>query len=153
MGWTCPSPNAGSSRPPDIVARLASALASRIGLRPGSTITLIPNFRFVVRPAPYAIATIGSGASPVIRSETHKLSNDQPFEFVDHMAEAFVVQGRARAEAETDANLHGPRSWHTSVDAQPIGWRSGITVTRGSRRDLDLAGDSARLDPTRREIR
>ncbi len=73
-GSTAPSPNAGSSRPPDSVARVANSLASTIGLRPGSTITDIPNLRFVVRPAPNAIATSGSGASALIRSDSHSES-------------------------------------------------------------------------------
>ena len=69
-----PRPNAGSSRPPDITASVASSLASTTGLRPGSTSTLMPNFRCVVRPAAYDIATTGSGASPPIRSDSHRLS-------------------------------------------------------------------------------
>ena len=73
-GSTAPSPNAGSRRPPDMVASVASSLASTTGLRPGRTITDIPNFSFVVRPAPYAIATSGSGASPLIRSDNHSES-------------------------------------------------------------------------------
>ena len=57
-----------------MVASVASSLASTTGLRPGRTITDIPNFSFVVRPAPYAIATSGSGASPLIRSDNHSES-------------------------------------------------------------------------------
>ena len=53
---------------------MASSLASTTGLRPGSTMTLIPNFNRVVRPAAKAIATSGSGASPPIRSLSHRLS-------------------------------------------------------------------------------
>ena len=43
-GSATPSPNAGSRRPPDITASVASSLASTTGLRPGSTSTLMPNF-------------------------------------------------------------------------------------------------------------
>ena len=57
-----------------MTANVASSLASTTGLRPGSTSTLIPNLSRVVRPAAYAMATIGSGACPVIRSESHRLS-------------------------------------------------------------------------------
>ena len=34
----------------------------------------MPNFSRVVRPAAYDIATIGSGAAPLIRSDSHRLS-------------------------------------------------------------------------------
>ena len=42
-GLATPSPNAGSSRPPESTSRLASSLASSAGLRPGSTCTLVPS--------------------------------------------------------------------------------------------------------------
>ncbi len=56
-------------------ANVASSLASTTGLRPGSTITDMPNFNRSVRPAPYAIATSGSGAGPLMRSDSHSESN------------------------------------------------------------------------------
>ena len=43
-GSATPSPNAGSTRPCDSRSSVASSLASTTGLRPGSTITLMPNF-------------------------------------------------------------------------------------------------------------
>ena len=74
MPSATPRPNAGSNRPPDMIDSVAISLASTIGLRPGSTSTLMPNFSRVVRPAANDIATTGSGASPVIRSDSHRLS-------------------------------------------------------------------------------
>ncbi len=74
-GSTWPSPNAGSRRPDDSRSRLASSLASSIGLRPGSTITLVPSLSFVVRAAANDRATTGSGQSSVIFSDSHSESN------------------------------------------------------------------------------
>jgi hypothetical protein len=51
MPSATPSPNAGSRRPPDMIASVAISLASTTGLRPGSTSTLMPNLSRVVRPA------------------------------------------------------------------------------------------------------
>ena len=56
-------------------SRLASSLASSAGFRPGSTCTLVPSLSFSVRPAATASPTIGSGASAVIRSDSHSESN------------------------------------------------------------------------------
>ena len=48
--------------------------ASRTGLRPGRTCTLVPSLRRCVRPAATASATSGSGIGPVARSESHSES-------------------------------------------------------------------------------
>ena len=101
-----PSPNAGSSRPPDITASVASSLASTIGLRPGSTSTLIPNFRRDVRPAAYAIATTGSGASPLIRSDNHRLSKPNRSMVSTTCAVLGALQSGPRAQPDADPHLH-----------------------------------------------
>ena len=106
-------------------SRVASSLASTTGLRPGSTITLMPNFSFVVRPAANAIATSGSGASPPMRSLSHRLSNRSRSSVSTTVAEAAVVQPGADAEAVADAHLHDapgdPERWSSSTSAVASG--------------------------------
>ena len=53
---------------------MASSLASSIGLRPGTTSTENPNLILVVSPAATPSPTIGSGQSPVTRSDSHSES-------------------------------------------------------------------------------
>ena len=101
-----PSPKAGSNRPPDITASVASSLASTTGLRPGRTSTLIPNLSLLVRPAPYAIATIGSGASLPMRSDSQRLSKPHAVRRGRRARRSGTVQRGAGAETEADADLH-----------------------------------------------
>ena len=74
-GSATPRPKAGRSLPPDMRSSVASSFARTMGLRPGRTMTLMPIFNFCVRAAAIDIATSGSGATPPMRSLSHKLSN------------------------------------------------------------------------------
>ena len=56
------SPNAGSTRLGASTASDANCLASRTGLRPGSTATDVPTLRRLVRPSACAMPTNGSTA-------------------------------------------------------------------------------------------
>ena len=74
-GSGAPSPNAGSNRPFDSRSIEAISFATSTGLRPGKTMTLMPNFSFFVRPAAKAMAEPGSGALPLMRSLNQSESN------------------------------------------------------------------------------
>ena len=75
------------------------------------------------------MATIGSGASPVMRSDSHRLSKPQLLELVDDGAELRSVEAGADAEPDADAHLAvGPGramrriygSASSSVSAWPV---------------------------------
>ena len=108
MPSATPSPNAGSSRPLDITASVAISLASTIGLRPGSTSTLMPNLSRVVRPAAYDIGDDRIGRLAGDPLGQPQAVEAEPLDRVDEVPELRAVQRRPHAEADTDAHLHGP---------------------------------------------
>ena len=97
----------GRSRPPDMAPSVASSLASTTGLRPGSTITDMPNFSRSVRPG-----AVGHGDERVGRGTADLLGEPerveaQRLETVDDGAELGPVGGGRRAEAVADPDLQG----------------------------------------------
>ena len=78
---------------------MASSLASSIGLRPGSTSTEKPSLILRVRPAATPRATIGSGQSPVTRSESQSESN---------RAASSPVTRAAKRSGSLDARVPSP---------------------------------------------
>src|SRR5262245_31998756 len=74
-GCAMPRPNAGRARPPDSTSSVAHSLATSAGLRPGSTATLAPSLIFFVTAAAYVSPRTGSGAGPLMRSDSQSESN------------------------------------------------------------------------------
>ena len=104
-----PSPNAGSTRPPDSTSSVAHDFASNAGLRPGSTCTLVPSLSRALRPAATARPITGSGDGAPTRSESQSESNRCVIERVDERGEPVGVARRGvGAQPETDPNLHQP---------------------------------------------
>ena len=64
-GWAMPRPNAGSARPPESTSRVAHSFATRAGLRPGRTETLVPSLIFCVRAAANGRAEDRIGRGPL----------------------------------------------------------------------------------------
>src|SRR5215475_4529335 len=73
-GYVSPGTKVTSSRPFDSTSRLASCLASRITLRPGSSI-VVPIFSRGLLAAAHARSTTGSNTWPVSTSESQSESN------------------------------------------------------------------------------
>ena len=72
-----PGTNVTSRRPPDSTSRVASSLASRTGLRPGSSM-VVPSLIFWLRPAAHDSPTSGSITGAVSTSDSHSESNPSP---------------------------------------------------------------------------
>src|SRR5688572_20405482 len=103
-----PSPKTGMIRPSDNTSRLASSFASRIGLRPGRTRTLVPYFSRFERPIAAPIAARGSSTSPATRSENHRES--QPTD-----SHASMSDQKPSAPIPADAPIPGPMPTRTFI--------------------------------------
>src|SRR5690606_36179602 len=110
--FAAPSPNAGSTRPPERRSRLANCFATTAGLRPGRTITLIPNLRRVDRAAAAVIATTGSSDSPLRRSDTHSESNPRRSRSSTRRLKRTGAVVRVRTPSREPARIFVARSCH-----------------------------------------
>ena len=85
---------------------MAHSLATSAGLRPGSTDTLVPSLIFFVRAAANVSASTGSGAGPLMRSDSHSESKPLRLEPFGHRAERVAGQRPQVAEPVPDPDLH-----------------------------------------------
>ena len=106
-GSGAPSPNAGSSRPWLSRSRVASSLASSIGLRPGTTSTENPNLILVVSPAATPRPDDGIGTVPRDALGQPQRVEAMGLEPGDQRREPVRVARRPGAQPVADPHLHG----------------------------------------------
>ena len=101
-----PSPNAGSARPPESASSVAHAFATRAGLRPGSTCTLVPSLILLGARRREREAEHGSGAGPLMRSDSQSESKPWCSSASASAPSASPVERAEVAEPVADPDLH-----------------------------------------------